>query len=215
MKGGAQVSKFGNTTSGVDSSDERQFSTETIFETLSSRRRRYALHYLAQLDDSVTVRDLSEQIAAWENRIERRTVTPKQRKRVYTALHQTHLPTMDRLGVIEYDKDRGTITMTDHVRAFDIYLDVVPRDDIPWSQFYLVLGSVLSALVVVAALGFAPFSYVGGFGYALFVAVAFTVAGCVHTIRDRRTLIGTTATPPEVEPPRELAEEAYPPETVE
>ncbi|MFD1598412.1 DUF7344 domain-containing protein [Halobellus rarus] len=208
MKRGAQISKTKENAGSSDTPTDRELSTETVFETLSSRRRRYTLHYLAQVDDSVTVRDLSEQIAAWENRIERRAVTPKQRKRVYTALHQTHLPTMDRLGVVEYDKNRGTITMTDHVRAFDIYLDVVPRDDIPWSQFYLVLGSVLSALVVVAALGFAPFSYVGGFGYALFVAAAFTVAGCVHTIRDRRTLIGNTATPPEVEPPRELAEEA-------
>ncbi|MFD1685100.1 DUF7344 domain-containing protein [Halobellus litoreus] len=208
MKGGAQITKTRQDAGKPGASNDRELSTETVFETLSSRRRRYTLHYLTQVDGPVTIRDLSEQIAAWENRIERQAVTPKQRKRVYTALHQTHLPTMDRLGVVEYDKDRGTITMTDHVRAFDIYLDVVPRDDIPWSQFYLVLGSVLSALVVVGALGFPPFSYVGGFGYALFVAAAFTVAGCVHTIRDRRSLIGTTATPPDVEPPREITEEA-------
>lgn len=114
---------------------------------------------------------------------------------------------MDRLGVVTYDKDRGTITMTDHVEAFDVYLDVVPQDDIPWSQFYFALGGVLSALVVVAALGFPPFSYVGGFGYALTVAVVFTTAGCMHTLRDRRTLIGTTTAPPDVTPPREMDED--------
>ncbi|WP_049985507.1 DUF7344 domain-containing protein [Halobellus rufus] len=207
MNSGGQVSKVGHSGDDDEPSNDEALSTDTIFETLSNRRRRYILHYLTQVDDPVTIRDLSRQIAAWENQIDARDVTPKQRKRVYTALHQTHLPTMDRLGVVVYDRDRGTVAMTDHVKAFDIYLDVVPKDDIPWSQFYLVLGSVLSALVVVAALGFPPFSYVGGFGYALFVAGTLTVASCVHVLRDRRSLIGTTAVPPEIEPPREIADE--------
>lgn len=206
MNGWGQISKPKETGENTDSSDDSELSSETVFKTLGSRRRRYVLHYLMQVDGPVTVRDLCEQIAAWEHHIERRVVTPKQRKRVYTALHQTHLPTMDRLGVIEYDKDRGTVAVTDHVQTFEVYLDVVPQDDIPWSQFYLILGSVLSVLVVVAALGFPPFSYVGGFGYAVFVAVSFTAAGVIHTIRDRRTLIGSTAVPPEIEPPQELAE---------
>jgi len=207
METGAQIVESGTTAGSGGPSDDRHLSTGVVFETLSSHRRRYTLHYLKQVDGSVTIRDLSEQIAAWENRIDRRAVTPKQRKRVYTALHQTHLPMMDRVGAVVYDKDRGTVTITADLQAFNVYLDVVPRDDIPWSQFYLALGSVLSALIVVAALGFAPFSYVGGFGYALFVATAFTLVGAVHTLRDRRTLVGTTSTPPDVEPPREVAEE--------
>lgn len=206
METGARLVESETTARREGPSDDEHLATGVVFETLSSHRRRYTLHYLKQVDEPVTIRDLSEQIAAWENRIDRRAVTPKQRKRVYTALHQTHLPMMDRVGAVVYDKDRGTVTITEDLQAFDIYLDVVPRDDIPWSQFYLALGSVLSALIVVAALGFAPFSYVGGFGYALFVAAAFTLVGAVHTLRDRRTLVGTS-TPPDVEPPREIAEE--------
>ena len=203
---GAQVLKRDKKTVEVDSTSDTELSTEVVFETLGNRRRRYTLHYLLQRGDPVTIRDLSEQVAAWENRIDRQAVIPKQRKRVYTALHQTHLPTMHRLGVVEYDRDRKTIAMTDHVGEFDIYLDVVPRDDIPWSQFYVALGGVLSALVVVAMVGIPPFSYVGGLGYALSIAAAFTTAGCVHAIRDRRTLVGTTTAPPDVEPPREINE---------
>ena len=198
---------IGETTDRDANARAERLPTEVIFTTLSNRRRRYVLHYLAQVGDAVTMRDLSEQIAAWENRIDRPAVTPKQRKRVYTALHQTHLPMMNRLGAVAYDRDRGTVATTEHLDAFEIYLDVVPRDDIPWSQFYLALGSVLSALVVVAALGIAPFSSVGGFGYALAVAAAVTVAGGVHTLRDRRTRVGTTPEPTEVsvEPPRGVA----------
>jgi hypothetical protein len=207
VNGGEQALAIGETTGSDVNAEAGGLSTEVIFTTLSNRRRRYALHYLAQVGDSVTIRDLSEQIAAWENRIDRRAVTPKQRKRVYTALHQTHLPMMDRLGAVAYDRDRGTVATTEHLDAFEIYLDVVPRDDIPWSQFYLALGGVLSALVVVAALGIPPFSSVDGFGYALAVAAAVTVAGGVHTLRDRRTRVGTTPEPTEVsvEPPRGVA----------
>jgi hypothetical protein len=207
VNGGEQALAIGETTGSDVNAEAGGLSTEVIFTTLSNRRRRYALHYLAQVGDSVTIRDLSEQIAAWENRIDRRAVTPKQRKRVYTALHQTHLPMMDRLGAVAYDRDRGTVATTEHLDAFEIYLDVVPRDDIPWSQFYLALGGVLSALVVVAALGIPPFSSVDGFGYALAVAAAVTVAGGVHTLRDRRTRVGTTPEPTEVSvgPPRGVA----------
>jgi hypothetical protein len=207
MKTGVQATKSGTTAGNQGLSDETHLTTEVVFETLSNRRRRYTIHYLWQVDDSVTIRDLSEQLAAWENRIDRQAVTPKQRKRVYTALHQTHLPMMDRVGAVVYDKDRGTITMTEEFQTFDVYLDVVLQDDIPWSQFYLTLGAVFSTLIVVAAVGVAPFSYMGGFGYAIFVAATFTLAGCVHTLRDRRTLVGRASTPLDIEPPREIVEE--------
>ncbi|MFQ3476736.1 hypothetical protein HKK80_10835 [Halonotius sp. F2-221B] len=186
--------------------DEQQLSTEAVFETLSSRRRRFTLYYLSQVGESVTIRELSTQIAAWENGVELHAVTPKQRKRVYTALHQTHLPTMDRLDVIVYAKDRKTISITDHIQEFDLYLDIVPPDDLPWSQFYLLLSAVISVLIVIAVQGVTPFSSVGGFGYALLASGVFVVTSSLHYLRDRRTLIGAATTPPEVEPPQELTE---------
>ncbi len=180
-----------------------RLSTDAVFETLGSRRRRYALHYLKQVDESVTIRDLSMQLAAWENDVELAAVTPKQRKRVYTALHQTHLPKMDKLGVAVYDRDRGVVSLTDHVREFDVYLDVVPADDLSWGQVYVGLAAVLTALVSVAAVGVYPFDAVGGFGYALFVAVAFLAVGGYHAVHDRRTRLGTGGSPRSIDPPPE------------
>lgn len=185
---------------------EEPLSTDAVFETLSSQRRRYTLHYLKQRDGPVTIRALSEQLAAWENGIEIADVTPKERKRVYTALHQTHLPKMDSLGVVTYDRDRGTIELRNHVRAFDIYLDVVPADDLPWSQFYLALGAVFAALVTVGSLGVYPFSLVPGYGYALAVALVFAAAAGYHTYRERETVVGGTDAPKDVTMPAEARE---------
>lgn len=164
---------------------------ETVFEVLSNERRRHVLHYLKSRGERVTVRELSEQVAAWENGIASREVTPTERKRVYTALHQTHLPKMASVGVIDYDRDRGTLALTDAVEAFDIYLEIVPRSELSWGEFYLSLGTVATALVTVAALGFYPFSVVSGFGYALVVAVGLLVTGAVHTYSRRRDRVGT------------------------
>jgi hypothetical protein len=177
--------------------DEGSLSTETIFETLSNRRRRYSLHYLKRIGEPVTIRDLSEQLAAWENGVEREAVKPKERKRLYTALHQTHLPKMDRLGVVAYDSDRGVVALTETIDQFDIYFDLVAADEIPWSQFYLALGSVATALVAIAALGVQPFASLGGFGYALGVTLLFTAVAGYHTFRDQRRVVGSADVPPE------------------
>ena len=176
---------------------DSQLSTDTVFQTLGNRRRRYTLHYLRLEDRPVPIRELSEQLSAWELGKECTAVTPKERKRLYTALHQTHLPKMHRLGVVEYDRNRGIVSLTDHINQFDIHLDVVPRNDLPWSQFYLALGGVLTTLVVVAALGIPPFTALGGFGYAVAVAGLFTLVAAYHVVRDRRLILGSPDVPPD------------------
>lgn len=197
----------GSEREGPDGSGPDSLSTEAVFETLSSQRRRYTLHYLKQRGEPVTVRDLSEQVAAWENDIDRESVTPKLRKRVYTALHQTHLPKMSKLGVIEYDSDRGVVGMTPYVSQLDIYLDVVPSDDISWGQFYLGLGAVFTALVTVAAVGIPPFASIPGFGYALAIGLSVVGIATYHTVRDRRSRLGGNAEPrEEIVPPLESRE---------
>lgn len=177
-------------------------STDTVFQTLGNRRRRYALHYLRRQDRPVPIRELSEQLSAWELEKERDAVRPKERKRLYTALHQTHLPNMDRHGIVEYDRNRGVVSSTDHIDQFDIYLDIVARKDLPWSQFYLTLGAVLTTLVTVAAFGVVPFTAVDGFGYAVAVSGLFTLVAAYHALRDRQLLLGSTDVPPDVLEPR-------------
>lgn len=78
--------------------------TDVVFRVLSNRRRRYTLHYLLQRGTAVKMRTLTEQIAAWEYEIPTDAVTHDQRKRVYTALRQTHLPMMADSGVIDYNQ---------------------------------------------------------------------------------------------------------------
>ena len=183
--------------------DEREASetvtADALFETLSNRRRRHALHYLVGLDDgeTATVGELSEQLAAWENDVALSAVTSRERKRLYTALHQTHLPKLDRLDVIEYDSARGTVAPGEALPAFDVYFDVVAGDDVPWSQFYFGFALVALLAVTVSSLGVPPFGALGGYGAAWLVAGGLFVAAAVHVVRGRQRRLGVTGRPPD------------------
>ncbi|MFC7026862.1 hypothetical protein ACFQH8_03795 [Halomicroarcula sp. GCM10025710] len=97
---------------------------------------------------SVEVGDLAGQIAGWENEKPPDLLSYKERKRVQNALHQFHLPKLDDHGLIEYDSQRKTVTLTDAAADQDFYIDVVPKRDIPWSLYYLGYA-LLSGLVLV------------------------------------------------------------------
>lgn len=173
---------------------------ETVFSILSNRRRRYVLHFLKGREQPVGLRELSERIAAWENGCAPDRVTSKERKRVYAALHQSHLPKMDRTGVIRYDPDRGTIELTEATSRFDVYLEVVPRSELDWGEFYLGLGALGTLVAGLVAVGVYPFTLLPPVGYLFLYGLAGLAAGAVHTHRRRRARVDG-GTPPGVEEP--------------
>jgi hypothetical protein len=190
---GGTLASDGGTAAAVTTTEVTEapvIAPETVFEVLSNERRRYVLHHLKAEDERVTVRDLSEQVAAWENDIDIAAVTPKERKRVYTALHQTHLPKMAEVGVIDYDRDRGTLALTESVDAFDIYLEIVPERDLSWGELSLALGSFATALVAAVALGVYPFTLLPDIAYAAIIAAGWLAVGVVHTYLQRSDRLG-------------------------
>jgi DNA-binding transcriptional ArsR family regulator len=81
-----------------------EVSEDELFDVLANQRRRFALHLLKREgDETVTIGEMAEQIAAWENGIDMAEITGNERKRVYTALQQSHLPKMDNAGVVEFN----------------------------------------------------------------------------------------------------------------
>lgn len=88
-----------------------ELSLSTTFELLKNRRRRETIAYLLEHDGSSTLSDLAEHIAALENGIEVVELSSDQRKRVYIGLYQCHLPKLDKAGVIDFDKNRGTVVL--------------------------------------------------------------------------------------------------------
>lgn len=130
------------------------------------------------------MRDLAEHIAAWENEIAPIEVTYKQRKRVYTSLYQSHLPSLHRHGFITYDADRGTIELTPQAEQLDVYLETLSENEIPWSEIYL--GTSATAAAFVAALWFGAIPFITPLHALLVCVTVFTVLSITHTIQTRR-----------------------------
>lgn len=174
-------------------SSVEQLSKDDIFDVLSNHRRRYALHSLKQRDGAVALGDLAEEIAAWENGVSVAELTAADRKRVYTALQQFHLPKMDKTGIVEFGSS-GIVTLTEAADSLDVYLDVVTEDDIPWSRYYLGLSAV--CLAVVTGVWFAPL-LVPSVALAALVTAVFLLSSLVHTYTNRRMRLGETDLPPD------------------
>lgn len=163
-----------------------ELSLDATFATLSNRRRREVLRYLKVNPGETSVRTLSERIAARENGVDLSEVTYRQRKRVYTSLHQTHLPKLADCGFIEYEPHRGRVALTPAAAELDVYLEAVEKHELPWSEYYLGLGAVALATTTAFALGALPAGFVTGTTLAAVVSLVLFLSALVHVVSGRR-----------------------------
>ena len=163
-----------------------------VFEVLSNERRQCILHYLKRQDDRrVSLRELVDHVAAWENDTTVEALESDERKRVYTALRQNHLPKLEETDIVEYDHMRGEVELTEDAREVELYLEYVPGHDIPWSEFYLGLSAVGAALVFVTWLEIGPFAGLSGLTLAAILVGVFALSAAVHTYDAASSRIGS------------------------
>ncbi|PCR89141.1 DUF7344 domain-containing protein [Natrinema ejinorense] len=169
----------------ADADEDERLSKDVIFELLKNRRRREVLAYLLEADDTVTLGELAEQIAAWENDLEVNALSSDQRKRVYVALYQTHLPKMDDAGIVEYDQDRGLISLSDNADLLMMYLDTDTHRQDRWDRWYAGLSIVGATVLGAALVGVPLLSSVPMVGLAGVVVAAFCCLSTAHLVRNR------------------------------
>ena len=170
----------------TDANEDERLSKDVIFELLKNRRRREVLTYLLEAEETVTLGELAEQIAAWENDTEVSALSSDQRKRVYVALYQTHLPKMDDAGIVEYDQDRGLISLSDNADLLMMYLDTDSHKQDRWDRWYALCSVIGAALVSAAFLGLPLVSTVSTGAVAGIVVGAFFVLSIAHVVTNRQ-----------------------------
>ena len=169
---------------------------DQLFHVLRNQRRRFAIQHLKRTAEPVDVGDLATQIAAWENEVPVEAVTSTQRRRVYNALQQTHVPELEDTGIVEVD--RREVELTERAADLDIYLEVVPGEDIPWSEYYLALAGVGLSVVAVTWLNVGPFGLLPDIAAGAFLAGAFLLSAGANYYYQHENLIGGTPEPPEL-----------------
>jgi len=129
----------------------REIGLDQIFSVLKNYRRRCVFRYLRDESNPATLSEVAEHIAALENDCSREALSARERKRAYVGLYQCHLPKMDDLDVIAFDKDRGKLEMGPNAPLLDAYLDRTPEEGPPWPIYYLGLAGVSLVAVALAA----------------------------------------------------------------
>lgn len=124
-----------------------------VYYVLSNARRREALAVLWAQPEALSLRELSERLATAESGV---SPAPRPlRESVYNALHQTHLPKLDELGLVAYDPDRKLVRALPGAGQLGRYMDVTTRAGITWGEYYRALG-VVGLFVTVASLATVP-----------------------------------------------------------
>jgi len=164
--------------------DQSQITQDTVFDVLSSARRRYVLYYLQQSDDPVDINELARQVAAWENDTDVENLTDQQRKRVYISLYQSHVPKLDSIGIVEYDKESGEVALTDKAHVVDSYLD--GTESIPWQTFYMGLSALSAILLALVWFEVGVFGTVPAVVVGLVITAGFAVSAITHYLYWRR-----------------------------
>lgn len=169
------------------SSESHEPGREQIFEILSNERRRYILAYLQQRGDGTAdIGELASHVTAMENEISIDEITSSQRKSVYVGLRQSHLPKMDAYNLLEYDADRGTVELTDAAEEAKMYLEYVPKHDIPWAVHYLGITALLAGILVLNVFEAYPFDGLDGTMIAALTLLVVGVSAGVHALYTRK-----------------------------
>ena len=160
--------------------DTPELSADEIFHILQNDRRRAVLRYLQGRTEPVRMRDVAEQVAAWEHDTTVEGLSSTQRQRVYIPLYQSHLPKLDEAGIIDYQQSRGIVERKPLADRFDPYLDAEVSPDaaggeaVEWDDYYLAIAAIGSFLLVGSVLELPVIGTLSGIAVAVVLLVMLT-----------------------------------------
>ncbi|QOS13874.1 hypothetical protein DEQ92_16320 [Haloferax sp. Atlit-6N] len=155
---------------------------DEIYHLLQNERRRKVLEYLRDREGPVQMRDIAEQVAAWEHDTTVQALMSDQRQRVYIALYQAHLPKLDEEGVIDYNQSRGIVEKTPLANELAAHLELPDDDDDetdgeserPWGAYYLSVSGLSTLFIGASGLGLFGFGSIPHLLVALAVMSVYT-----------------------------------------
>ncbi len=159
---------------------------------LRNDRRRFVIASLEGRSSPVAFGTLVDMVVECERTLEDPDPSVELRPTVYAALYQTHIPRLDRLGVVRHDRRADTVALTDAGRSLVRFMRARPVTGSVWAKLFLGLSAVYaSVLVTVVVLdsttGTLALPVVAVTGYAtLAVAAVSTTVWCDDP--DRRCL---------------------------
>lgn len=82
------------------------------FPASLGERERYVLYCLAE-HRILALRDLADEVIVWERGTWLPDVPPDERRKLYLSLYHTHVPRLERAGLVEMESDQELVALTD------------------------------------------------------------------------------------------------------
>ncbi len=182
----ASTERTADESNGEPEASHAPLDADERFHLLQNERRRLVIRYLREADSDsdaedgrVWMRDVAEQVAAWEHDTTVAQLSSTERQRVYIPLYQNHLPKLDEAGVIDYDQSRGVVVPTERVDRLAEFVEGpadadgdADADADSWSEYYLGASGVSAVMLGGAALSLLPGTFVAAGILALFSTVS-------------------------------------------
>lgn len=150
----------------------------TIHDVLRNDRRRLALEALRDSDGHASVSDLAEAVAARETGTDQPPTNKRQS--VYVSLHQTHLPKLNSLEIVEYNSDARDVQLLERIEEIEVYMEVVPEYGLSWGEFYFGWGLLGLLLVIGVRIDVPILVGIGVEAVALGLSVGLLVFSAYH-----------------------------------
>ena len=154
-----------------------------IHDLLRNDRRRMVITHMQRTIGRATLRELAEAIAEAETG---ESPPPRNiRESVYNSLHQTHLPKLDKGGIVDYDSDRKTIQLNGEARSVERYMNVVTKYGLTWDEFYRILGTTSLMIVLMSLVDVPSISAVDPIVWTSLALFGFAISMGVQLWRQR------------------------------
>lgn len=171
---------------------------DEVYHLLQNERRRNVLEYLRGREGPVQMRDIAEQVAAWEHDTTVQALMSDQRQRVYIALYQAHLPKLDKEGIIDYNQSRGIVEKNPAAQELIAHLKQPADDETddedesehPWGTYYLGVSGVSALVIGASGLGLPAISAIPHLFVALAVMSVYTALSFLQVLDDSGTATG-------------------------
>lgn len=132
---------------------EPGLSKDEAFDVLRNSRRRSVISCLRAHGQAMSVKEVTRCVASEEYDVPVEELTAKQTKRVYTGLYQCHLERMDEIGVIDFDKDDNTVSLSEAAADLEPYYN----DGVDPARAELAVAAVVALVVTLGSIGVGPF----------------------------------------------------------
>jgi hypothetical protein len=157
---------------------------DEVFTLLSNSRRRSVLYVLYQSDEEVDFSDLVTEVAACETGRPPDELADEVTQSMYISLYQTHLPKLTDYGLVEYDDEERTITLTSRARDAVVSPDWFRPPE--WHRYYalLLVGGLLASVFAWVLNGAGAWRFVSVFVLTGLFGVVFAHTQSVRGFAD-------------------------------